>query len=168
MDDSVKISVLDIIDGTVVDGPGFRLSIYCAGCNHRCKGCHNPQSWDFGAGRQVTIGELLEIVKASPWNVTFSGGDPFYQASEFAYLARMIKQETSKTIWCYTGFTLEELVQENDSARIELLRSVDVLVDGPFVEGLKDEQLRFRGSSNQRILEAGEIAERIEVLTQLS
>ena len=102
MEDSIKISVLDIIDGTVVDGPGFRLSIYCAGCGHRCKGCHNPQSWDIGAGRQVTVGELLETVKASPWNVTFSGGDPFYQAAEFAYLARRIKEDTSRTIWCYT------------------------------------------------------------------
>lgn len=158
MDDSIKISVLDIIDGTVVDGPGFRLSIYCAGCGHRCKGCHNPQSWEMRAGRQITVGELLETVKASPWNVTFSGGDPFYQAAEFAYLARRIKEETSRTILCYTGFTLEELVRENDPSRMELLRSVDVLVDGPFVEELRDEQLGFRGSSNQRILDAGEIA----------
>lgn len=166
MDDSVKISVLDIIDGTVVDGPGFRLSIYCAGCSHRCKGCHNPQSWDISKGKKLTVGELLDKVKASPWNVTFSGGDPFYQAAEFAYLARRIKEDTSRTIWCYTGFTLEELILENDPARMELLRLVDVLVDGPYVEELRDEQLRFRGSSNQRILEAGEIAERIEEIRQ--
>ena len=158
MDDSVQIRILDIIDGTVVDGPGFRLSIYCAGCFHRCRGCHNPQSWDMGGGRPVSVGELLEIVKDSPWNVTFSGGDPFYQAEEFAYLARRIKEETSKTIWCYTGFTLEELIAENDSCRMQLLLSVDALVDGPFVEELRDEQLRFRGSSNQRILYAEEIA----------
>ena len=163
MDDSAQISILDIMDGTVVDGPGFRLSIYCAGCSHRCRGCHNPQSWDMGGGRPVAVGELLQIVEDSPWNVTFSGGDPFYQAEEFAYLARRIKEETSKTIWCYTGFTLEELLAENDPYRMQLLLSVDALVDGPFVEQLRDEQLRFRGSSNQRILYAEEIAASIDI-----
>ena len=148
-----KLSILDIIDGTVVDGPGFRLSIYCAGCNHRCKGCHNPQSWEKGNGKEMDIEELLQIVKDSPWNVTFSGGDPFFQAEGFAELARRIKGETSKTIWCYTGYTLEDLMQENDPWKMELLRNIDVLVDGPFVQNLRDEQLRFRGSSNQRIIE---------------
>lgn len=163
MDDSAQIRILDIMDGTVVDGPGFRLSIYCAGCFHRCRGCHNPQSWDMGGGRPVAVGELLQIIEDSPWNVTFSGGDPFYQAEEFAYLACRIKEETSKTIWCYTGFTLEELIAENDPCRMRLLRSVDALVDGPFVEELRDEQLRFRGSSNQRILYAEEIAASIDI-----
>ena len=157
-----KLRILDFIDGTVVDGPGFRLSIYCAGCNHRCKGCHNPQSWAFDGGKEMDVEEVLAVVKESPWNVTFSGGDPFYQAEGFAALARWIKEETGKTIWCYTGYTLEELVQENDPAKMELLSLIDTLVDGPFVEELKDEQLRFRGSSNQRILE------REAILTQIS
>ena len=100
----------------------------------------------------------MEIVKDSPWNVTFSGGDPFFQAEGFATLARRIKEETSKTVWCYTGYTLEALVQENDPCKMELLRNIDVLVDGPFVEELRDEQLRFRGSSNQRILDSEQIA----------
>ena len=156
-----KLRILDIIDGTVVDGPGFRLSIYCAGCNHRCKGCHNPQSWAFDGGKEIDVEEVLAVVKDSPWNVTFSGGDPFYQAEGFASLSRQIKEETGKTIWCYTGYTLEELLQENDPAKIELLSLVDVLVDGPFVEELRDEQLRFRGSSNQRILEHEEILAQI-------
>ena len=153
-----KLSILDIIDGTVVDGPGFRLSIYCAGCSHRCNGCHNPQSWEIGNGREMDVEELLQVVKDSPWNVTFSGGDPFFQAEGFALLARSIKAETSKTIWCYTGYTLEALVQENDPWKMELLRNIDVLVDGPFVQDLRDEQLRFRGSSNQRILDSEQIA----------
>ena len=153
-----KLSILDIIDGTVVDGPGFRLSIYCAGCSHRCNGCHNPQSWEIGNGKEMDIGELMQVVKDSPWNVTLSGGDPFFQAEGFAELARRIKAETSKTVWCYTGYTLEALVQENDPWKMELLRNIDVLVDGPFVQDLRDEQLRFRGSSNQRILDSEEIA----------
>ena len=161
---SNKLYIMDIIDGTVVDGPGFRLSIYCAGCNHRCKGCHNPQSWAFDGGKEMDVEEVLDAVKESPWNVTFSGGDPFYQAEEFASLSRRIKEETGKTIWCYTGYTLEELLQENDPARMELLGLIDVLVDGPFVEELRDEQLRFRGSANQRILEHEEILEKISLV----
>ena len=152
-----KLSILDIIDGTVVDGPGFRLSIYCAGCSHRCNGCHNPQSWEVGNGKEMDIGELMQVVKDSPWNVTLSGGDPFFQAEGFAELARRIKAETTKTVWCYTGYTLEALVKENDPWKMELLRNIDVLVDGPFVQDLRDEQLRFRGSSNQRILDSERI-----------
>ena len=144
---------MDIIDGTVVDGPGFRLSVYCAGCSHRCPGCHNPQSWEMANGKEMDLEEILQAVKDSPWNVTFSGGDPFFQAEGFAELARRIKAETSKTIWCYTGYTLEALKQENDPCKMELLKNIDVLVDGPFIQELRDEQLRFRGSSNQRIIE---------------
>ena len=74
------IRVLDIIEDTMVDGPGFRTSIYCAGCRHACKGCHNPQSWDFKGGREMTTEELMRIIVADPYaNVTFSGGDPMYQ-----------------------------------------------------------------------------------------
>ena len=158
-----KLSILDIIDGTVVDGPGFRLSIYCAGCSHRCNGCHNPQSWEIGNGKEMDIEELMQVVKDSPWNVTLSGGDPFFQAEGFAELARRIKAETTKTVWCYTGYTLEALVKENDPWKMELLRNIDVLVDGPFVQDLRDEQLRFRGSSNQRILERDEIQQLLGV-----
>ena len=150
---SNRLYIMDIIDGTVVDGPGFRLSVYCAGCSHRCQGCHNPQSWEMANGKEMDVEEILQAVKDSPWNVTFSGGDPFFQAEGFAELARRIKAETSKTIWCYTGYTLEALKEENDPWKMELLRNIDVLVDGPFIQELRDEQLRFRGSSNQRIIE---------------
>ena len=150
---SNRLYIMDIIDGTVVDGPGFRLSVYCAGCSHRCPGCHNPQSWEMANGKEMDVEGILQAVKDSPWNVTFSGGDPFFQAEGFAELARRIKAETSKTIWCYTGYTLEALKQENDPWKMELLKNIDVLVDGPFIQELRDEQLRFRGSSNQRIIE---------------
>lgn len=104
-------------------------------------------------GKPMTEDELMKAVTDSPWNVTFSGGDPFYQAEGFAKLAARIKSETTKTIWCYTGFTIEELMQENDPHRMELLRNIDVLVDGPFIQAQRSEELRFRGSANQRILE---------------
>ncbi len=135
----------------MVDGPGFRTSIYCAGCRHQCPGCHNPQSWDFKGGREMSTEELMRIIEADPYaNVTFSGGDPMYQCDAFAELARAIHERTNKDIWCYTGFTFEKLITR---AQRELLELLDVLVDGPFVEHLKDPDLLFRGSSNQRIID---------------
>ena len=146
----MRIRVLKILEQTTADGPGFRTSIYCAGCSHHCPGCHNPQSWDFGAGEWRTVDELMETIKAdSLSNVTFSGGDPFYQADAFTELARRIKAETGKTIWCWTGFTLEEI--QADPSLAQMLPYLDVLVDGPFILARRDTSLRFRGSDNQRI-----------------
>ena len=147
----MRIRILDILHQTMADGPGFRTAIYCAGCAHRCKGCHNPQSWDFQAGRWMEVDELLRIVKAdSLANVSFSGGDPFYQAEAFTELARRIKTETGKTIWCWTGFTLEEI--QADPRLAQMLPWLDVLVDGPFILERRDTSLLFRGSPNQRII----------------
>ena len=147
----MKIRILDILEETMMDGPGLRTSIYCAGCAHHCPGCHNPQSWDFAGGREVTVDELLEVIKADEFaNVTFSGGDPLYQVEAFTELARRIKEETDKTIWCYTGYTYEEVLA--DKRLSQILPYLDALVDGPFVEALRDTSLPFRGSSNQRII----------------
>ncbi len=146
------ISVLTIIEDTMVDGPGFRTSIYCAGCRHQCEGCHNPQSWDFEGGQAMTTDEIMRIIEADPYaNVTFSGGDPMYQPEGFAELARAIRQRTKKTIWCYTGFTFEVLM--NNPRQKALLELIDVLVDGPFIRSLRDESLLFRGSRNQRLVD---------------
>ncbi len=147
----MKIRILDILEETMAGGPGLRTSIYCAGCAHRCPGCHNPQSWDFAGGREISVDELMDIIKADEFsNVTFSGGDPLYQVEAFTELARRIKSETSKTIWCYSGFTYEEIASDPLLSRI--LQYLDVLVDGPFIEALRDPELHFRGSSNQRII----------------
>ena len=145
------IRVLDIIEDTMVDGPGFRTSIYCAGCSHRCPGCHNPQSWAFDQGHEMTTDELMKIIMSDPFaNVTFSGGDPMYQAAGFAELARAIRQQSNKDIWCFTGFVYESLIHEDQRA---LLEQIDVLVDGPFIQELHDPDLLFRGSSNQRLID---------------
>ena len=145
------LRILNIIEDTMVDGPGFRTSIYCAGCHHACPGCHNPQSWDPCGGREMTTAEIMRVIVQDPYaNVTFSGGDPMYQAAGFAELARAIHRHTQKDIWCYTGFTFESLIHEDQR---ELLHELDVLVDGPFVAKLRDEELLFRGSSNQRIID---------------
>lgn len=135
----------------MADGPGFRTAIYCAGCLHHCKGCHNPQSWDMAGGKPMSVDELLEIIKAdSMSDVTFSGGDPFYQVDAFTELARRIKEETNKTIWCWTGFTYEEIMA--DARLAQMLPYLDVLVDGPFILEQRDTTLLFRGSPNQRII----------------
>lgn len=146
-----KIRVLDIIEQTMADGPGFRTAIYCAGCLHHCKGCHNPQSWDMNGGKWMSVDDLFDlIVSDSMSDVTFSGGDPFYQVDAFTALAKRIKEETDKTIWCWTGFTLEEV--QADPHMAQLLKYLDVLVDGPFILEQRDTQLLFRGSPNQRII----------------
>jgi len=135
----------------MVDGPGFRTSIYCAGCRHKCPGCHNPQSWAFDSGHAMTTEEIMAVIEADPYaNVTFSGGDPMYQAAGFTELAHEIRRRTNKDIWCFTGFTFESLI--GDEQR-ELLEQIDVLVDGPFVKSLRDTDLLFRGSKNQRIID---------------
>ena len=150
---TTKISILKVLEDTSVDGPGFRVSIYCAGCDNHCKGCQNPQSYDINNGTMTDIEDLLNIVKAnSLCNVTFSGGDPMCQPLAFAELARLIKSETNKTIWCYSGYTVEQIL--NDKDKLSLLSTIDVLVDGRFVQEKRDESLIFRGSSNQRLIDA--------------
>lgn len=148
----MEISILDIIEDTTVDGPGLRFSIYSAGCPNECPGCHNPESWNINNGRMMSTKEIFEQIKSNPFvNVTFSGGDPMYQAAPFAELARMIKENTDKDIWCYTGYTFENII--NNPLQKTLLSYIDVLVDGPFVQSLKDEKLLFRGSRNQRLID---------------
>lgn len=149
---TTMLSILNIIEDTMVDGPGFRTAIYCAGCPNACPGCHNPQSWDIRNGHPMGVEELMEVIMADSFaDVTFTGGDPMYQAEDFTELAKAIRRASKKTIWCYTGFTFEALMRQ--PAQRALLEQIDVLVDGPYVQSLHDPDLRFRGSSNQRILD---------------
>ena len=147
----MNIRIAGVVNDSIVDGPGLRFAVFTQGCSHHCPGCHNPQSWDFRGGREMSVQELLDIIKEDEFaNVTFSGGDPFYQVEAFTELARRIKEETNKTIWCYTGYTHEQILAD-ERLKI-LLPYLDVLVDGPFIEKLRDTNLPFRGSSNQRII----------------
>ena len=149
---ATTLSILKIVEDTTVDGPGFRTSVYCAGCPNHCAGCHNPQSWDIANGKALDIEEIMSVIERAPFSdVTFSGGDPMFQPEGFASLARLIKERTEKNIWCYTGFLFENILK-NEKQRA-LLELVDVLVDGPFINELKDESLLFRGSSNQRLID---------------
>lgn len=149
MEEEPVYRVLDIIRGTTVDGPGFRTSIYLAGCNHRCPGCHNPQSWDFNGGREMSLSQLLEVVADEEFNVTLSGGDPLMHPSEITHLAKAIT-EMGLTVWLYTGYTWEEILA---SPKLQQpLPYLEAIVEGPFIYELRNTDLQFRGSSNQRII----------------
>ena len=146
------ISILEIVEDTTVDGPGFRTSVYSSGCPHHCPGCHNPQSWNIDNGHPVEVDEILKVILDDPFaDVTFTGGDPMFQPQGFTELAKGIREHSTKNIWCYTGYRFEELLQ--NPVQKALLEQIDVLVDGRFIEALKNEELRFRGSSNQRIID---------------
>lgn len=147
----MTINVLDILEETMADGPGLRTSIYCSGCGHHCPGCHNPQSWDIGNGRPMEVDDILKVILDDEFsNVTFTGGDPLYQVEAFTELARKIKEKSDKTIWCYTGYTIEQI--RADERLSMILPYLDVIVDGPFILAQRDTELLFRGSANQRII----------------
>ncbi len=147
----MTISVLDILEETMADGPGLRTSIYCSGCGHHCPGCHNPQSWDIGNGRPMEVDDILKVILDDEFsNVTFTGGDPLYQVEAFTELARKIKEKSDKTIWCYTGYTIEQI--RADKRLSMILPYLDVIVDGPFILAQRDTELLFRGSANQRVI----------------
>lgn len=160
-----KISVLKIVGSTAVDGPGLRTSVYCAGCTNACPGCHNPQSWDVAGGTMMEVDDILErIAREDFCDVTFTGGDPMFQATAFAELAHKVKRKMGKDIWCYTGYTFEQCLAHGD--RRGLLETVDTLVDGRFVQALRDTGLLFRGSSNQRIIDVRASLEKGEVVVR--
>ena len=145
------LRVLHIVEGTSVDGPGLRTSIYLAGCNHHCPGCHNPQSWDFKGGEERTLDELMEVIAYNEAPVPLRGGDPLQQPEGTRALIHRIKQELGYNVWCYTGYTWEEIVA--DRALLDVVRELDVLVEGPFIEAERDITLYFRGSRNQRLID---------------
>ena len=146
-----NIRILDIKYGTSVDGIGLRTSIYCAGCQNHCQGCHNPQSWDENGGEPINVDELFKRIVDADMNVTFTGGDPMLHPEGFIELAQMIKDNTNKNIWCYTGYYFEDLLQH--PIRRKLVELCDVIVDGRYVEAERDLSLHFRGSRNQRVID---------------
>lgn len=152
MDKCNELAILDIVEDTVVDGPGFRTTVYASGCPHRCPGCHNPQSWDLSAGHVVSVEVVADKLLSNPFaNITFSGGDPLMQVEAFTRLAQRIKAQSRKNIWCYTGYLFEDICKSSRLSMI--LPYIDVLVDGRFKLELRDTALLFRGSSNQRLVD---------------
>ncbi len=154
----------------VANGPGIRVSLFVSGCRHGCRGCFNREAWDFGYGNEYTKEKEQEILDACSAQyidgLSLLGGEPFEpenQADVYELISSFKERYPNKTVWCYTGFTLDE-ISENSRASTEIsermLSFIDVLVDGRFEEGKKDLSLRFRGSSNQRIIDIKKTADR--------
>lgn len=150
----MELRVAGIVKESVVDGPGFRYVIFAQGCTHCCKGCHNPDTHALDGGYLIDAESIIEEIKQSKYidGVTFSGGEPFLQADAFIHIAERLK-EANISIVCYTGFTFEELYESKDESKTRLLGFIDMLIDGPYIEELKDLSLTFRGSRNQRIID---------------
>lgn len=168
---SEKLRIAGTVNDSIVDGPGIRFAIFTQGCPHHCEGCHNPHTHDFEAGELVTLESLLEKVKANPLldGVTYSGGEPFCQAEQLYILGTEIKK-LGLNIVTYTGYTFEYLTEHANSQNYynELLSVTDYLVDGPFELDKRNILLRFKGSSNQRIINVKKsLAEKKAVKTEL-
>lgn len=149
-----ELRISGVVNDSIVDGFGYRYTIFTQGCPHKCKGCHNPSTHDFNGGRIVDtddlFNEICENILLS--GVTFSGGEPFCQTAALLELARRIRLQTDLDITIYTGYTYEELIALKDSQVNELLSLTHYLIDGRYVEALRNLDLPFRGSSNQRML----------------
>jgi anaerobic ribonucleoside-triphosphate reductase activating protein len=160
----MKISLSGITGDSIVDGPGIRLTIFTQGCPHHCPGCHNPQTHDPNGGSWGDTDDIIAAMAENPLldGITLSGGDPFMQPKECTELA-MGAHRCGLNVWTYTGYTWEELFEENDPDKIALVQESDVLIDGPFIMAERSLELQFRGSRNQRIIDvkkslaAGEI-----------
>lgn len=154
LDKGIRLS--GIAYESLVNGPGMRRVFFSQGCNHNCKGCFNPDTHDFNGGELRDMDELIKGVKENPMlkGVTFSGGDPMEQADKFSYMAKEMKK-IGLNIWCYTGYTFEYIIKHRDEKKEwgELLENIDVLIDGRFDQGKKQDGLIYRGSSNQRIID---------------
>ena len=146
----------DLQTDSIVDGPGLRAVLWTQGCAHHCRGCQNPQTWDFNGGGLVPIDAVLEAIDELEYQtgLTFSGGDPMYQVEACNEIAEYARKK-GLNIWVYTGFTYEEIMilAKKNPTYLEFLDKIDVLVDGPFRLEERDLSLLFRGSRNQRLID---------------
>ena len=165
----MELNIAGIVDDSIVDGDGCRLTVFVQGCRRYCHGCQDPETQPMEGGRRIDTADILAKVKANPLlaGVTFSGGEPFLQPAPLAALARAV-HALGLDVWSYSGFTLDELLAraEKDKATAALLNEIDVLVDGPYEEAERDLTLHFRGSRNQRVIDmrATRKAKKIQLL----
>ncbi len=178
--ENTTISLYGTVPDSIVDGPGLRYAVFVQGCSHHCPGCHNPESQPAEGGTETTLAALLADIRANGLvhDVTLSGGEPFEQPKACAALAAELKRN-GYGIWCYTGYLYDDLAGRAEAARAQqaqreeagltgnaltegiaddlavgdLLDSIDMLVDGPFVESRKSLELKWCGSSNQRLID---------------
>ena len=150
----MKIQIAGTVNDSIVDGPGLRFAVFTQGCIHHCPGCQNPETHDPNGGHEEDTDALIARMKKNPLlsGLTLSGGDPLEQSAPCLALAKAA-HEMGLNVWAYTGYTWEQLLQENDPDRMALLREVDVLVDGPFILEQRSLELNFCGSGNQRLID---------------
>ena len=164
MDGTIRIA--GVVRESIVDGPGLRFTVFCQGCPHGCKGCHNVATHDFSGGYDCDMQKILDAIDQNPLldGVTFSGGEPLCQPEAFYKLAVEVKKR-NLNIMTYTGYKYEELLEmgREDHWVTDLLSLTDLLVDGRFVEAERDLTLLFRGSRNQRVIDMNLTRERGEV-----
>lgn len=154
--DGEKIRLAGVVKESTVDGPGFRYVIFTQGCPHHCKGCHNPETHDFNGGRIESIDNIVQDIQKNPLlkGITLSGGEPFMQAKNLVKLVQKLAKNRY-TIMTYTGFKYEYLINHanDENGYLDLLKHTDVLIDGKFEIENKSENVKFRGSSNQRAID---------------
>jgi len=151
----MKLQIGGFLDNSLVNGDGLRSVIFVSGCKHNCGSCHNKAMQAFDYGDSVLIQDIMQkVVKNMPIikGVTFSGGEPFDSAQALSKLSEKIRP-LELNIWCYSGYTFEEIIQSGDSDKVRLLSLLDVLIDGKFHEELKVGASKYAGSSNQRIID---------------
>ena len=161
------------------NGPGICTTLYVQGCSHHCKGCFNPETWDFNGGQLWNRRTELQFIEAckkpNVKNICILGGEPLDQGKDMYDLLMRIKDEVGKPIWLWTGYTWEEIIrdknmvtQQNLNPEKMIMESIittcDIVIDGPFVEDLYDESLKYRGSSNQRVIDVKESLKRKEIV----
>ena len=162
------MNYIKITKNDIANGPGVRCVLWVAGCDLHCKGCHNPQTWDFNVGKlfdENAKNELFEVLnKPYIQGITFSGGNPIERPYEIFLLAKEIKEKfPNKDIWLYSGYTYEQIFQVRE--KLKVLLYIDVLVDGPYIEEQRDISLAFRGSRNQRLIDVKETLKQGKIIT---
>lgn len=158
----------------IANGEGIRVTLFVSGCTHHCKHCFNPETWNFNYGKEFNSEvekQIIESLEPDYINgLTLLGGEPFEVENQrvlFPFVKKVKEKYPNKTIWAYSGYTYEQLTQEgapNCEVTKELLSLIDVLVDGEFVENLKNLKLKFRGSSNQRIIDVQETIKKGQIV----
>ena len=155
------IRIAGLVPESYVDGDGIRFAIFMQGCLRNCEGCHNPETHALDGGRLMNTAEIISAIKKNPLldGITLTGGEPFLQvdaANEIACAAKSF----GLNVWCYTGFTFEDLPPEV----APLIENIDVLIDGEFIESQRDLELQFRGSRNQRIIDLKKTREQNKIV----
>lgn len=149
-----KIRIAGFVNDSITDGPGLRFTLFTQGCPHKCEGCHNPQTHDVNGGYEIDVDEIINKINENPLlsGVTLSGGEPILQAENLIKIAKAVKDK-GLNLALYSGFTFEQLIEKNSKPINQLLSYVDVLIDGKFVLNKRSLDLKFKGSTNQRVID---------------